>query len=67
MSKKKPNSRWNKGAERYSAQKFVEASRWEKMPDGSRRRVEENVSQADYAKRFADQHGWHGGAKVRVK
>jgi hypothetical protein len=63
--KVKMNSRWRKGAQRYSTERTVEQTRFVKQPDGSRRRETDAVAEPRFVDRAHEVAGWRHGAKVR--
>ena len=60
----KLNSRWRKGAVRFSTKTTVEHTRHVKMPDGSRRRESDSPTEAKYCERFTSAPGWKNGARI---
>lgn len=61
----KMNSRWHKGAQRYSTTRTVEHARWVKGPDGGWRLEKDAPSEARYVERVHAVPGWRSGARVR--
>lgn len=62
---KKLNTRWRKGAQRYSSDRTVEHSRYVKTPDGARRRKTDSPSEVMFVSRMHEPTGWRNGARVR--
>jgi hypothetical protein len=62
---KKLNSRWRKGAVRYSTERTVEVTRHTQQADGKRRRETDAVSEPRFIERLHEATGWHRGARVR--
>jgi hypothetical protein len=67
MSKVKMNSRWRKGAERFSSKTTVEHARWVKDPNGGRRLEKDAPTEVRFVERCHAQPGWRNGAKIRSK
>jgi len=70
MSDAKPkstklNSRWRKGAQRYSSERTVDVTRYPKQTDGKRRRETDSASELSFISRSHEATGWHRGARVR--
>jgi hypothetical protein len=61
----KMNSRWRKGAARFSPKTTVEQTRFVKDADGYRRRVSDAPSEARFVERSHEAAGWRNGARVR--
>lgn len=64
---KKLNSRWRKGAIRYSSERTIEHTRHVRQADGSRRRETDAPTEARYVERFRDADGWRKGARIRKR
>lgn len=62
---RKMNTRWRKGAPRYSSERTVETARWVKQPDGGKRLERKAVTEILFVARAAEPYGWKNGAKVR--
>jgi hypothetical protein len=60
----KLNSRWRKGAVRFSTKTTVEHTRFTRMPDGSRRREQDSPTEAKYVERMHAAPGWRNGARI---
>lgn len=63
--KKAMNSRWRKGAQRYSSDRTIEHTRYVRQPDGSRRRKTDAPSEVQFVSRLRETFGWRNGARVR--
>lgn len=61
----KMNSRWRKGAVRYSGDRVVESSHWVRDPLGGKRRVVKAVTEVLFVLQGHEPYGWKNGAKVR--
>lgn len=61
----KMNSRWRKGAQRYSSERTVELAHWVREPDGGRRLERKAVTEILFVQRGHEPYGWKNGAKVR--
>jgi hypothetical protein len=64
--RKKLNTRWRKGAVRYSSDRTIEHARWVRQPDGARRLEKDAPTEARFVERLHQQPGWRNGARVRV-
>jgi hypothetical protein len=62
--KKKLNSRWRKGAVRYSSDRTVEHTRYVRQADGSRRRKTDAPTERVFVDRLRDADGFRNGARV---
>lgn len=60
----KPNSRWRKGAERYSTKRTVEDVRHVRDPDGIFRRETDAPTEVRFNDRRHSPPGWRNGARV---
>jgi hypothetical protein len=60
----KMNSRWRKGAVRYSPKTTVEATRFVKQPNGGRRRETDAPTEVRFCERLHASPGWRNGARV---
>jgi hypothetical protein len=61
----KVNTRWRKGAQRYSTDRTVEHARWVRQPDGGRRLERDAPTEVRYVERAREAPGWRRGARVR--
>jgi hypothetical protein len=64
---KKPtklNSRWRKGAARYSTKTTVEHTRHIRTPEGVFRREQDSPIEAKYVERMHAAPGWRNGARI---
>lgn len=61
------NSRWGSRGVRHSKERMIEDSRWVKDRNGQWRREESLVNEEEFCNLRHEPHGWHGGAKVRVR
>jgi hypothetical protein len=59
----KPNSRWRKGAERYSSKTTVERTTLGK----DRRRETNSLTEAKACEQAKERSGWKNGARIRGK
>lgn len=60
---KKLNSRWRKGAVRYSSERTIEHVRFE-GPARARRTVKDAPTEARFVERLGQQPGWRNGARI---
>ncbi len=63
--KSKINSRWRKGAQRYSTKTTVEQTRHVRQANGSRRKESDAPTEARYVDRAHEVAGWRNGARVQ--
>ena len=61
----KINSRWRKGAQRYSEKRTVELTRWVKDFAFGHRLVRKVVTEILFVAMGREPYGWKNGAKVR--
>jgi hypothetical protein len=59
------NSRWRKGAQRYSSDRTVESVQWVRNPEGGRRLVRKAVSEVLFVNLAHELPGWRKGARLR--
>jgi hypothetical protein len=60
----KLNSRWRKGAVRFSTKTTVEHTRHTRTPEGIFRRETDSPTEAKYVERFHAAPGWRNGARI---
>jgi hypothetical protein len=60
----KINSRWRKGAQRYSSKRTVESARWVKDPSFGRRLVRKMVTELLFVEQGHEPYGWRHGARL---
>ena len=58
------NSRWRKGAERYSTKRTVDDTRYVRQPDGACRKEADAPTEARYNERRHSPQGWRNGARI---
>ena len=63
LKRKKMNSRWRKGAQRYSSERTVESS----AGDGEGRRSSSRLTEARWVEAQHEQPGWRNGARIRKR
>lgn len=61
----KMNSRWRKGAQRYSTERTVEHTRFVREPSGHFRREVDAPTETRFCDRLHQSAGWRGGARGR--
>lgn len=63
----KMNSRWRKGAVRYSTKTTVDHTRFTRQPDGSRRKESDSPTEVKYCERAHEMAGgpFRKGARIR--
>jgi hypothetical protein len=59
------NSRWRKGAQRYSTDRTIEQTRFVRQPNGYRRRESDSPTEVRFVERVHEATGWHNGARIR--
>lgn len=59
------NSRWRKGAVRYSSERTVEQTRFVRTARGIRR-VTDSPTEVKFCERSRQPFGWRGGARGRL-
>jgi hypothetical protein len=62
---KKLNSRWRKGAQRYSTERTVDHVRHVMQADGKRRREVDAVAEPRFVERAHEAAGWRNGARIK--
>lgn len=62
--RRKINSRWRKGAQRYPSDRTVEHTRYGRQPDGARRRKTDAPTEAVFVARLHEAEGWRHGARI---
>jgi len=63
----KMNSRWRKGAQRYSTERTVEHTRSVRQADGNRRRETDSVTEVRFVERAHEGPEWRKGARIRKR
>lgn len=63
----KINSRWRKGAQRYSTERTVDVVSHARQADGKRRREVDSLTEVRFCERTHEQPGWRKGARIRKR
>jgi hypothetical protein len=58
------NSRWRKGAERYSTSRTVAQTRSVRQPGGAYRQEADAPTEVRYVERMHSSDGWRNGARI---
>ena len=64
---KKLNSRWRKGAQRYSAERTVDRTRQVRQADGKYRRETDAVTEPRFVESIHEGPEWRKGARIRKR